>query len=447
MSFARSKAPWKLTALAAAMMAAGSVSAQDYPSPEEMWRIIQEQQKQIDKLLEAQSATEEKVQATEEKVQATEEKVQATEEKVQATEEMVLATDEKVEATGELLEEVAAGGAEGGMVDGWWTRTSIGGYGELHYNGGNKDEIDFHRFVLYFGHEFNDRIRMFSELEFEHAFVEDTADGSNGGAVELEQAYVEFDIGQMSASRVGLFLIPVGILNETHEPPTFFGVERNIVESAIIPTTWWEGGVSGHTRTKNGFGFDVAFHSGLEVNTTTYRPRSGRNKVSLASAENGALTGRVRWTGIPGVELALTGQFQDDMTQGTDPSGQAVEGLLIETHANIRRGPWSFRALYAQWDLDGTGPQAVGADEQYGFYIEPGYYIPVGNHEVGLFVQYAEVDNNAGNDADTKVIQNRAGVSWLPHPQVVLKADYQVEDRPNPDAEDDRLNLGMGFMF
>ncbi len=433
MSFTRSRAPWALTALAAAMLAVGNVAAQEQPSVEEMWRIIQEQQKEIEALKEAQSRTREQVQANEEKVLATEEKVQET--------------DEKVEATGELLEEVAAGSTEDGMVDGWWKRTSIGGYGELHYNGGNKDEIDFHRFVLFIGHEFNDRIRFASELEFEHAFVEDTADGSNGGAVELEQAYVEFDIGERSASRAGLFLLPVGILNETHEPPTFFGVERNIVESAIIPTTWWEGGVSGHTRTDNGFGFDLAFHSGLEVNTTSYTPRSGRNKVSLASAESGALTGRVKWTGIPGVELALSGQFQRDVTQGTDPSGEAVEGVLFETHASIRRGPWSLRALYAQWDMDGPGPEAVGADEQYGFYVEPGYYIPIGSHEVGLFVQYAEVDNNAGNDADTKVIQNRAGVSWLPHPQVVLKADYQVEDRPNPDAEDDRVNLGVGFMF
>ena len=64
------------------------------------------------------------------------------------------------------------------------SKVHIGGYGELHYNNLEKPDgeefkqLDFHRFVLFFGYDFSDSIRFHSELELEHALVEDTADGS-----------------------------------------------------------------------------------------------------------------------------------------------------------------------------------------------------------------------------------------------------------------------------
>ncbi len=120
-------------------------------------------------------------------------------------------------------------------------RTTIGGYGELHYNNISAEDssrdyksIDFHRFVLFFGHEFNDSTRFYSEVELEHSFIADTG-GNTPGEVELEQAYIEWDLRDNLHAKGGLFLVPVGILNQTHEPNTFYGVERNDVENIIIP--------------------------------------------------------------------------------------------------------------------------------------------------------------------------------------------------------------------
>ena len=115
--------------------------------------------------------------------------------------------------------------------------TNIGGYGELHYNnlsngtGSQKKEIDFHRFVLFFGHEFSNKVRLFSELELEHALSGE----SKPGEVELEQAYVQIDLDDNMTLSTGVFLIPVGIMNETHEPPTFYGTERNPVGKKYHP--------------------------------------------------------------------------------------------------------------------------------------------------------------------------------------------------------------------
>ena len=195
----------------------------------------------------------------------------------------------------------------------------------MHYNNVDAsdpdrdfEQIDFHRFVAFMGHEFTDRIRFFSEIEIEHSLVADTADGSNGGEVEIEQAYIEYDLDDRHFARTGLFLLPVGILNETHEPDTFYGVERNDVESIIIPSTWWEGGASAGGRYGNGLSWDFAVHSGLAMPTTggnEFRVRSGRQKVAEANAENLAFTGRLKFTGLPGLELSGTLHYQDDASQ------------------------------------------------------------------------------------------------------------------------------------
>ena len=235
------------------------------------------------------------------------------------------------------------------------SRTSIGGYGELHYNNLSADdpsrdveEIDFHRFVLFVGHEFNDRISFFSELEVEHSLAGD----GKPGEVELEQAYINFALNDNLAAQGGLFLLPVGILNETHEPPTFYGVERNDVESIIIPSTWWEagGGLSGNLA--NGLSWNAALHSGLAMPTSggsAFRVRSGRQKVAEAFASDFASTFRLRYTGIPGLELSASYQYQSDPSQ---VAGDGLDsGRLISAHAIYQLGRFSLRALYAGWSF------------------------------------------------------------------------------------------------
>ncbi len=340
---------------------------------------------------------------------------------------------EQLEATAEILEGVQV--STGGHTSPSAQSTTIGGYGELHYNNidGKDAQIDFHRFVLFFGHRFSDRIRFYSELELEHALSGDGDD--KPGEVELEQAYIGFDLNDRHTARAGVFLIPVGILNETHEPTTFYGVERNPVEKNIIPTTWWEGGVGLNGEIAQGWSYDLAVTSGL--NDSSYSIRSGRQKVAKATAENFAYTGRLRWTGIRGVEIAGTVQFQDDITQGVED----VSAVLLETHAIVNRGPFGLRALYATWDLDGEGPKAAGRDEQTGWYIEPSWKI---SPKFGFFARYNEWDNEAGSSADTKKKQTDVGVNFWPHEQVVIKADIQRQDGA---ANEDGFNLGIGYHF
>ncbi|MBW3567223.1 MAG: OprO/OprP family phosphate-selective porin [Proteobacteria bacterium] len=313
-------------------------------------------------------------------------------------------------------------------------QTTIGGYGEVHYNDlDSGSKIDFHRFVLFFNHAFNDKIRFFSELELEHSLAGD----GKPGEVELEQAYVEYDLSNNTRLKGGLFLVPVGLLNETHEPPTFYGVERNPIESAIIPSTWWEAGaaVSGNLG-ESGLSYDVGLHSGLAVGDN-FSIRSGRQKVAEAVAEDLAVSGRIKYTGIAGLELAATVLHQSDITQGLVAGAGAA--TLLETHAVWNSGPLTLTALYANWSLDGAAPEALEKDVQDGFYVEGSWRF---NEQFGVFARHNVWD--VGGIGDTEVSQANVGVNYWPHRNVVVKFDVQDQGKA---GDNDGFNLGLGYQF
>ncbi len=379
------------------------------PSMEEMWQLIQQQQSEIAELKQQLSDNDARIKETEIVSEAT----------ISAVEKMVTAP-------------VAN------------SKTTFGGYGEMHYNSldrddslASKDEIDFHRFVMFTGHQFSENVRFFSELEVEHSI----AGEGQAGEVELEQAYIEWDFASHQRAKAGLFLLPIGIINETHEPETFYGTERNNVEKNIIPATWWEGGAAIGGEISEGLSYDIALHSGLYLGAGKYKPRDGRQKVGEAKADDMAFTGRLKYTAIPGLEIAASVQVQSDVHQG---EGEEIGATLFETHIAWKRDAFQLRALYARWDFDNAINSIVaGADEQTGFYIEPSYRF---NDKVGLFARYSEYDNLAGSSTDTAVEQFDIGLNYWLHPNVVFKMDYQNQDAPG-EAGYDGLNLGVGYSF
>ena len=348
---------------------------------------------------------------------------------------------QQVAATGEAVEKAEQTAAARGPS--WAEKTTLGAYGEMHLNSlQSKDEIDFHRFVLFVGHEFDARTRLFSELEIEHSLA---GEGKAGGEVYLEQAYIERDLTDNQHARVGSFVLPLGILNEHHEPDAFYGVERNPVETTIIPTTWWEGGVGLRGDLAPGWAYDVSAHSGLKVPITgssAFLTRSGRQKGAFAVAEDPAMTARIKYSGIPGLELALSGQYQDDLTQGLGE--ERARAFLWETHAVLQRGPFGLRALYAGWDIGGDQAQALGRDEQNGWYVEPSWRL---NDQWGVFARYNRWDNAAGDSVDSKFRQIDVGFNYWMTEQVVLKLDYMDKNGPTSGQDDHGMNAGVGFSF
>ncbi len=429
--------------------------------------------------------------------------LESMQQKLEAIDQDVEENKQAVEVTAEAVESYSGGQSS------FWDKTSMGGYGELHYNNWSRDsgnnfrQLDFHRFVLFFGHEFTDRLRFFSEVELEHALAGD----GQPGEVELEQAFIEYDFDERNTARAGVFLLPVGILNETHEPPTFYGVERNTVENVIVPTTWWAGGIGFTHRMDNGFTIDLALHEGLEVPARAYntrvikdegrdtsiinivddngdndidgdtitivpnteivpspqlRFRSGRQKTANATANDLAFTGRVKYTGMPGLELAASVQYQSDITQGsTGAIGRDTvdDAILYEAHIVYSRGPFGLRALYAAWDVDvdsqiedpnnrGTripNPIKVADyDQQQGWYVEPSFKL---TPNFGIFARYEDVEGGRSQD---EFDQYSVGFNYYLGESAVLKMDLVDREHDNAgdrDSDFDGFNLGVGYEF
>jgi hypothetical protein len=157
--------------------------------------------------------------------------------------------------------------------------------------------LDFHRFVLLVTHEFNPRMRFVSEIELEHGFVEGLEDG---GELELEQAYLDFLITRAFNVRAGMLLVPVGIINERHEPPVFHGVERPLVDTIIIPTTWFDVGAGIHGEVGRGLRYRLYVMSPL--NAAEFSAEEGL-RGAAQHGEAGGLPDRPPHTWARGLQL------------------------------------------------------------------------------------------------------------------------------------------------
>src|SRR5574341_397377 len=329
---------------------------------------------------------------------------------------------------------------------------SLAGYGEVTYQNfaketdsaqppGRPDAIDYLRNVVYVGFKFSDRILFNSEIEFEHAST-----GKNG-EVSREFGYVDGQLNPALMARAGMVLVPVGIINEFHEPPTFHGVLRPEVESAIIPTTWRANGFGLAGSTASGIGYRLYVVEGLDAAKFSANGiRGGRQSGSQSIAEDMALTGRVDYTGLVGLNLGAS-IYSGNSGQGLQDAGGNTIGARVNlwaVHGIFARRGLELRGVFVQstiGDVDSlnrvlkfSGNQTIGA-RQAGFYLTAAYdVLPLfakGKSSALLpFVQYeklntqSEVPSGFTANAANERTNLTYGLTFKPHPNVAFKADY-----------------------
>lgn len=343
---------------------------------------------------------------------------------------------------------------------------SIGGYGEALYQnfeGETPSEADFLRAVLYVGHKFTDRWVLNTEFEFEHAST------SEEGSVSVEFAYIDYLWDEAVNFRAGLVLIPMGFINEYHEPTTFYGARRPDIESVIIPSTWRENG-AGVFGEVGDFSYKAFVVNGLQGED--FHPdglRGGRQKGSEALAEDLAGVVRLDWHGVPGLTLGVAGYYGG--------SGQdlevSVDAFIAEAHAEWRWRGLSVRGLAVQAELDDVAAlnRLVAADREppvadaeiqsigetlSGWYIEAGYdmlnEVDAGELAVIPFIRYeaydtqAEVPDGFASSDRYQADVLTLGLNIKPIDELVFKAEYQMYDRGD-DSGINQFNLGMGYIF
>ena len=195
--------------------------------------------------------------------------------------------------------------------------------------------------MLGYQHRFDEKTKVVTELEVEHA----VSSADDRGEVEVEQAYIERQLTRACAARAGLFLMPAGLLNENHEPTAYYGVERNFVETAIIPSTWREGGVQIVGSFDNGLTAQAGITTGFDLNkwdaTSTEGAESPlgsiHQELSLAKARDLSVFGArqlARRAGPAGRRLALHRR-----RDARPVAGARSRVTLWDLHARYTPGP------------------------------------------------------------------------------------------------------------
>lgn len=474
----------KLAIAIAALTANGVVSAaNNLPTEkpqtmEDMWKIIQAQQQQIDsmtKKLETVAVAEKAPPSAD--ISQVERKTDVLTEEVEK-----LRTQLVVPETTEYKSAYGLGPAASKVYQ-VGKGLSIGGYGEANYQvrvddqGGmnsngtvkNSDNADFERLVLYAGYKFTDNILFNSEIEFEHGTT--GAGDEDQGEVSVEFAALDFFIDPMANVRAGMVLLPMGFLNQIHEPPFYFGNNRPEVERRIIPTTWREVGGGLFGELTPGLTYTAYVINGMDAKGFSSNGiRGGRQDGSLALAEDLAYVGRLDYApnALPGVTIGgstyLGNSGQNQTYNGVEA---AAFTQLYEAHLQWKYRGLEFRTLGSFGNigdadiLSAAAKQTIGS-QNYGWYTEAGYDIlphifPETTQYLAPFFRYEHMDTIAKaptgwSDNPSKNLQIfQVGMNYKPIPNVVIKADYRnfvqpAGTSPNDTVPDD-FNLGLGFIF
>lgn len=377
----------------------------------------------------------------------------------------ILSKELEAQKTGSSLPEAAESGAakvyasKGGL--------SIGGYGEFLYQakeghlqdgtpGVGEKSIDALRLVLYTGYKFNQTIVFNSEIEFEHGGYSD--EHPEGEAV-VEFAYLDFLLNPAFNIRAGQMLVPMGFINEQHEPPAFLGARRPQVERSILPATWHENGIGVHGELPGHFNYRIYLMNGLRGDKFTAEGiRDGRQAGKEANAQSLAWTGRLDWNPAPGTTLGLS--FYSGNSNQTG-QGEALRTTLVDAHGEWRWRGLQVRGLYAQTRIAEGGVAAFGISDparevgtyQWGGYLEAGYDVLQGSRQALIpYVRYERLNTQAqviqgisldrGNDQKVLTL----GLAYKPIPNAVAKVDYQKLENAARTGQN-QFNVAMGFYF
>ncbi|MHA7109313.1 hypothetical protein ACRTDU_04255 [Sunxiuqinia elliptica] len=354
------------------------------------------------------------------------------------------------------------------------SKLSIGGYAQIDYNQPLSSDVhqngkmDIHRLVMLFAYRFNDRTQFVTEVEYEHV-----------KEVYVEQAFLNYRINPWLNFRGGLLLIPMGIINEYHEPATYNGVERPNLDSKIVPSTWREigAGFTGNVQNLNlkyqlyvVNGFKSYDDGGILRGSDAFR--KGRQKGAESILTHPNLSAKIDYYGVPGLKLGLSGYFGETQTSLYD--GIAKDDSALEAKADSSVIGMNMVGLDGRYSIDGwvfrgqlnyaslsntnqynafTGKD-VGS-ELFGYYLEAGYDLLNGQkteQKLVPFVRYEKYNTHKAVDGIEKNLAYdrtdiTAGIGWWLAQGAVLKADMQWFGNEATDDFETQLNLGIGIWF
>jgi len=392
---------------------------------------------------------------------------------------------------------------------------AIGAYGEVFFGavqnpaaGGQwQNSFDARRFVLLPTYAITDNIIFNAEIEFEHAGAGFDNDDKLHGTAEIEQVWVDFKIADAFNWRApGVDLVPIGYINQHHEPTQFYSVFRPELYNGLIPSTWKVPGSSIYGTIVDGLKYQVmlsvsnedfgdSFGNRTDARTvppfpTSYFPGvDGLNALAFSNPPLGdfqqltnslAVSGKLDFTppAVPGLAWSVSGYYSPNI----EPRGahDDLGNLLGKTSMGVYDAEFRYRIPQTWVELRGEGvyvsfgnPANLRANNDsdptdnvgktmYGYSGEAALHIPMGTilnseWEAVPFYRYTyqnfQTNGFAGTDLNMptgagQMQFHNVGVAVFPSPNLVLKATYQKVINKDPAGANSDSFLGaVGFFF
>jgi hypothetical protein len=402
-----------------------------------------------------------------------------------------------------------------GLADSPVAGLSIGAYGEVKFgsmqnpaaNGQWQNGFDTARFVLLPTYAITDNIIFNAEIEFEHAGAGFDNDDKLHGTAEIEQVWIDFKIvDQFNWRAPGVDLVPIGYINQHHEPTQFYSVNRPELYNGLIPSTWKVPATSVYGTITDGVKYQVMLSTSNEDFGDAFVNRTAANTVppfptpyfpgiagvtalafsnpplgSFAQLSNTmAVSGRldVSPPPIPGLAWSVSGYYSPNTT----PRGAHGDlgNMLGPSSLGMFDAEFRYRVPDSGFELRGEGVYATFGNPanlranndtdptnnvgktMYGYSGEVAYHVPLGTilhseWEAVPFYRYTyqnfQTAGFAGTDLNMptgagQMQFHSAGVAVFPSPNLVLKATYQkVINRDPAGANADSVLGGVGFFF
>ena len=309
------------------------------------------------------------------------------------------------------------------------------------------------------------RIRFVGELELEHAVVEGLEEK---GELELEQAYVDFLLSRSFNVRAGMMLMPIGIINERHEPPVYLRRRAPLQRHRHHPDDLVRNvGAGVHGEVGRGWRYRAFVVAPLDAAEFSAEEgiREGRQKGSEANVGRPAVTGRLEYVAIRGLTLGASGWSGRSGFSVPSALRRAgvTGGIRRAVFASSSRAPWTVlagldrqrraterRARHSCWRQSRTSRESCVASTAR---LDTGRSRIASFGEVGAFVRYENFDTQfrmpAGYvglpefDRDAWVV----GANYWPDPDVAVKFDYSiVRNRSTVIQAPNSLNIGPGMV-
>ncbi len=353
-------------------------------------------------------------------------------------------------------------------------RTTVHGYGETHWTAseGSDTKVDQHRFVVGVHSKITDWIHLNMEMDFEHAMSE----------LEFEFGYLDFLISPSMNFRVGTMLMPMGNLNEFHEPNNFFTVERPDFHKNLLPSTWQQAG-AGIYGSKGDYSYRAYLVNAVSALDTSRKFRNtdfirkGRSQITGIAVNDMAVTARVERktpNGQAGFSFYTGGSAGDNISE----DGQLT---IVMADYKTKRGPWDLdfgffkgwvgdtQAMNDYCSVGGIACEGTIPKSALGLLATVAVHLPElmqrkTIHDVIPYVQYQKIRPNdeKGDGAAAAPGKNydvvTVGAAYKPHPQVALKAGYRTNfyggteaanaTRPGkPGTTQSYFELGVGYQY